>query len=138
MEKTFKPNKNGKIEFTKEQLKNLLDEVWRDGYNVGYARNYTWRSPWYYDPWYPITWTTTTGSATGTATAKTVPTDSITINANNPYTVTTVKPDDYITYTTDNITLTTNNTLADCVGTVKIDKTEPNPNTVTCHIGEDK
>lgn len=43
MVKVFTPNKNGKIEFTKKELEELLNEVWRDGYNSNY--NYYWRSP---------------------------------------------------------------------------------------------
>jgi hypothetical protein len=39
MVKVFTPNKNGKIEFTKKELENLLNEVWRDGYNSN--TNYT-------------------------------------------------------------------------------------------------
>lgn len=48
MVKIFTPNKNGKIEFTKSELENLLNEVWRDGYNSNH--NWTWYSPWYYTP----------------------------------------------------------------------------------------
>ena len=38
MVKVFTPNKAGKIEFTKEELETLLNEVWQDGYssNVQY------------------------------------------------------------------------------------------------------
>ena len=49
MVKLFIPNKNGKIEFTESELENLLNEVWRDGYNSNYY--YTWYSPWC-SPWY--------------------------------------------------------------------------------------
>lgn len=50
MTKTFKTNKNGKIEFTKEQLGKLLDEVWSDGYNSN--NKYYWSSPWWGHNWY--------------------------------------------------------------------------------------
>ena len=43
MVKVFTPNKNGKIEFTKEELEALLNEVWNDGYNRQMA--YYWGSP---------------------------------------------------------------------------------------------
>ena len=43
MVKVFEPNKNGKIEFTKEELEALLNEVWNDGYNS--YRGYWWTSP---------------------------------------------------------------------------------------------
>ena len=32
MVKVFMPNEKGKIEFTKEELELLLNEVWNDGY----------------------------------------------------------------------------------------------------------
>ena len=43
MVKVFTPNKNGKIEFTKEELEALLNEVWQDGYSSN--RQYLWASP---------------------------------------------------------------------------------------------
>ena len=87
MEKTFKPNKKtGKFEFTKEQLENLLNEVWRDGYNSN--KNYTWHSPYWTYPYYyayvntgtdTITWSTVDTSTATTA----VTDDNITLTANN-------------------------------------------------------
>ena len=50
MTKTFKLNENGKIEFTKEELSVLLDEVWNDGYNSN--TNYVWESPYKWTPWW--------------------------------------------------------------------------------------
>lgn len=68
MTKTFKANKNGKIEFTKKELEALLDEVWKDGYKAN--NTYTWWSPswggsgdgyWTWEKnWHPYVWTTTT------------------------------------------------------------------------------
>ena len=43
MVKVFTPNKDGKIEFTKDELEKLLNEVWYDGRN---SATYTWTSPW--------------------------------------------------------------------------------------------
>ena len=43
MIKVFTTNQNGKIEFTKEELETLLNEVWNDGYNR--HGNYWWTSP---------------------------------------------------------------------------------------------
>ena len=40
--KVFSINEKGKIEFTKEQLEQLLNETYRDGYNDGNAPTYTW------------------------------------------------------------------------------------------------
>ena len=43
MVKVFTPNEKGKIEFLKEELELLLNEVWNDGY---YHQNtYWWQSP---------------------------------------------------------------------------------------------
>ena len=45
MQKIFKV-KDGKIEFTKEELKALLDEVYSTGYEAGKMENWAWNSPW--------------------------------------------------------------------------------------------
>lgn len=50
MTKTFKLNENGKIEFTKEELSALLDEVWNNGYNSN--TNYVWESPYIRHRWW--------------------------------------------------------------------------------------
>ena len=67
MTKTFKANKNGKIEFTRKELEALLNEVWKDGYKAN--NSYTWYSPswggsgdgyWTWEKhWHPYVWTTT-------------------------------------------------------------------------------
>lgn len=44
MVKIFTTNKNGKIEFTEKELENLLNEVWKDGYNSN-KNSYWWCSP---------------------------------------------------------------------------------------------
>lgn len=46
MQKVFKLNKNNKIEFTREELKALLDEVYQNGYQEGKNENWYWNSPW--------------------------------------------------------------------------------------------
>lgn len=43
MIKVFTPNEKGKIEFTKEELELLLNEVWNDGYY--HHGTYWWQSP---------------------------------------------------------------------------------------------
>ena len=43
MVKVFTTNSNGKIEFTKDELEILLNEVWRDGYYT--SNSYWWTSP---------------------------------------------------------------------------------------------
>ena len=56
--KVFQKNKNGKIEFTKEELETLLNEVYWDGYKAN--STWTWTTPLSY----PIY--TTTNSKTNT------------------------------------------------------------------------
>lgn len=56
--KVFQKNKNGKIEFTKEELETLLNEVYWDGYRAN--STWTWTTPLSY----PIY--TTTNSKTNT------------------------------------------------------------------------
>ena len=43
MVKVFTMNTSGKIEFTKDELETLLNEVWNDGYNR--HGTYWWTSP---------------------------------------------------------------------------------------------
>lgn len=43
MVKVFTTNSNGKIEFTKEELEKLLNEVWQDGYDSN--KSIWWTSP---------------------------------------------------------------------------------------------
>lgn len=45
--KVFNLNKEGKIEFTKEELEKLLNETYGDGYNEGKSYTYTWATPYY-------------------------------------------------------------------------------------------
>ena len=58
--KTFIKNENGKIEFTERELKNLLDEVFTNGFNEGKGKStYTYTSPFWMDWNKPIyTYTT--------------------------------------------------------------------------------
>lgn len=43
MVKVFTTNSNGKIEFTKDELEKLLNEVWQDGYDSN--KSLWWTSP---------------------------------------------------------------------------------------------
>lgn len=56
--KVFTKNNVGKIEFTEEELKNLLDEVYWEGYNN--HTTWTWQAP----SWSPYVWTSTTKDIT--------------------------------------------------------------------------
>lgn len=42
--KVFTKNKDGKIEFAEDELKNLLDEVYWEGYN-DHPHTWTWQTP---------------------------------------------------------------------------------------------
>ena len=49
MVKVFTTNSNGKIEFTKDELEKLLNEVWQDGYDSNKSLWWTpttTREPW--------------------------------------------------------------------------------------------
>lgn len=54
MIKVFTTNKNGKIELTKDELKNLLDEAYWDGYRAN-SHVYLYQTP----NWTPYQWTAT-------------------------------------------------------------------------------
>lgn len=54
MIKVFTTNKNGKIELTKDELKNLLDEAYWDGY-MAKSTVYTYQP----EKWPPYQWTVT-------------------------------------------------------------------------------
>lgn len=73
--KIFTPNENGKIELTKEELENLLNESYRQGWND---------KPYYYDRyWYNsptlATATTTTAMNAGTGYAYAIDSSSTSI-----------------------------------------------------------
>ena len=84
MEKTFDLNEKGKIELTKEELKNLLDDVYYLGKAYGYAEGAKTIKKWTYKAPTPNVWTfptstplcCTTHSATTTA-------NSITLKVGN-------------------------------------------------------
>lgn len=42
MAKVFTTNSNGKVEFTKDELEKLLNEVWQDGYDSN--KSHWWTS----------------------------------------------------------------------------------------------
>lgn len=51
MYKVFKLNKNDKIEFTKDELKSLLDEVYREGGKDNNDKYYYWTPPYNWPKW---------------------------------------------------------------------------------------
>ena len=70
--KVFTLNENKKIEFTKNELKELLDEMYNEGYKDG-ANKYYYTTP--YKPWWSTTPLYTTTSAT------TINSDSINVKS---------------------------------------------------------
>ena len=61
MIKVFTINKDGKIEFTKDELKKLLDEAYWDGYKAN-SNSWTYITP----AWKPYVWCNTSGTTTVT------------------------------------------------------------------------
>lgn len=53
--KVFYPNKNDKIEFTRDELEKLLDEVYSEGFSDGKKSYWTYTTP-------NITWTNSSGN----------------------------------------------------------------------------
>ena len=48
--KVFYPNREGKIEFTRQELEKLLDEVYREGQkDCNCSKSWTWTTPYYND-----------------------------------------------------------------------------------------
>ena len=46
--KVFYPNREGKIEFTRQELEKLLDEVYREGQkDCNCSKSWTWTTPYY-------------------------------------------------------------------------------------------
>lgn len=78
--KFFTKNEKGKIEFTENELKALLDEIYNEGYHDGKGTSYTYTTPYIIKPYitnplwqYDGTWctadsTTATKDITTTAT----------------------------------------------------------------------
>ena len=60
MIKVFTTNKNGNIELTSDELKNLLDEAYWEGYRAN-SNTYVYNSP---SIWSPYKWDITCSNAT--------------------------------------------------------------------------
>jgi len=61
--KVFTKNQNGKIEFTEEELRKLLDEIYNEGYWDGKGNNYFYTTPSYIHT-YPYTLCSTSTTTT--------------------------------------------------------------------------
>lgn len=89
--RVFYPNKDNKIEFTKQQLEKLLDEVYEEGRAKGYDQGYAAGRPvtitYPYTPfWYTTTDTIPTITCNGgdyTTTSTTATSGYVTINNMN-------------------------------------------------------
>ena len=78
--KILKMNDDNKIIFTKQELTDLLDEVYTDGYRDGNRHWYTWTSPTITPSWqYSPTITTSSTSDDSVITTPQSSTDSIRI-----------------------------------------------------------
>jgi len=83
MEKTFDLNEKGKIELTKEELKNLLDDVYYLGKACGYTEGAKTIKKWTYKAPTPNVWTYPTLTPLYTAHSMTTSTSSITLKIGN-------------------------------------------------------
>lgn len=77
MIKVFTTNKNNKIELTKEELKELLDEAYWEGYKAN-SHSWTYTTP--TPSWTPYQWTTTNAVSDITISSSTAASNSITSN----------------------------------------------------------
>ena len=89
MIKIFTTGKDGKVSLTGKELKELLDEAYWEGYRAN-SHTITWTTP----SWSPYYYTTCSDGCTISTSnaAKTVTSDSITLNAKDsgtPFTYTT-------------------------------------------------
>ena len=85
--KVFTTDKNNKIHLSKDELQEIINEAYWEGYYNGIKSGKTWtiNTPFTTTPYY--TWSTTTNDSSSlTIGADTqITSDSITINATNPY-----------------------------------------------------
>lgn len=78
--KVFYPNREGKIEFTRQELEKLLDEVYREGQkDCNCSKSWTWTAPYYNGSLASNSTTNTTVAAPNLSTA-TYTTDNTTID----------------------------------------------------------
>lgn len=87
MRKSFKVNKEGKIEFTKEELKKILDEVYNEGFNDCKNEYYIYNTPLRWDYW----WNSTTTAPIQTITSSN--TNPLVINYKEHFNYTSIADD---------------------------------------------
>ena len=78
MVKTFTIDKDGKVSFTQEELKSLLDECYWAGYNDGH-KTWVYTTPNYSGDWWNQKWTVSTTSNTTPLKINQTESDHITI-----------------------------------------------------------
>lgn len=89
--KVFYPNREGKIEFTRQELEKLLDEVYREGQkDCNCSKSWTWTAPYYNGS---LTSNSTT-NATIVAPDLSVATYATDNNVIDDFKATTIKPND--------------------------------------------
>lgn len=89
--KVFYPNREGKIEFTRQELEKLLDEVYREGQkDCNRSKSWTWTTPYYNGS---LTSNSTT-NATIAAPDLSVATYATDNNVIDDFKATTIKPND--------------------------------------------
>lgn len=77
MIKVFTTNKDGKIELTKDELKNLLDEAYWDGYKAN-DNSWTYITP----SWRPYVWMSN-GTATNVTLTSNTANPNVTVNTSD-------------------------------------------------------
>lgn len=111
--KVFKKNKYGKIEFTESELKEVLDEIYNEGFNDGSNNYYYYNTPYRYKPYpYYYTWCSNITDHMTTAATTTNAASNLTIDGsklNDGSTCITVnKNEDWIDKVTSKIPLKSN------------------------------
>lgn len=61
--KVFTKNQNGKIEFTEDELRKLLDEIYNEGYWDGKGNNFFYTTPYTHTYTYPYTLCSTSATS---------------------------------------------------------------------------
>ena len=109
--KVFKKNKYGKIEFTESELKEVLDEIYNEGFNDGSNNYYYYNTPYRYKPYpYYYTWCSTVTDPTSITTTTSTSDSNMTIDGSklNDSSATINKNEDWLDKVTSKIPLKSN------------------------------
>ena len=124
MYKVFKLNKNDKIEFTKDELKSLLDEVYREGEKNNNDKYYYWNPPY--------TWPSWVYYNTGSLVANDNDSHKISITPDSAVVTTTSIPASTITTSSTSIPASTSGNTV----TINPPRTQLEENKTTVHYGD--